>query len=595
MASRISYIICTVLIAYCAFFYYPKWEAKAGESSLGWDAASYYWYLPATFIYQDLKQQEFGDSIIAKYDFTPEFEQSYVHESGNRVITYSSGLAFMHLPAFVAGHVIAKATNYPADGFSMPYQVAVQLWSLLWALIGLWFFRRLLLHYYSDQVTAITLILLVFGSNYLNYAGFDVTLTHAWLFTIYVFLILNTRLFYKAPSAKYAMRIGLLTGLAILIRPSDMVAALIPLLWGMETIRFSAIKERLSFFKRYFKFIAIAVVCTIAVGSIQVIYWLYVTGQPLVYSYADKGFSWLHPHFKDYTFSYRSGWLMYTPLLILAFVGLIPYLWKGKNKVAVIIFFLLNYYIVAAWDVWWYGGMGGRAMVQSYAVLFFPIATLVEFALGNKWFRWPIFAAMAFFAYINIWFTYNAHRADGLYDPDDMTKEYYWHVIGRPVVPAHVELFKDTDEYYSGEPVNLKEIYYNGFEGDTTESDIYPISGERSAYFHLQRTYGPPIQIPLQNGAADWLRASVKVRVMDYEPENWKMLQYIIEFLKDGQPIKHKMIRLNRWAKKDSTKQVSYDVKIPDEPFDAVKVIFWNPGSNVPAKIDDVRISTFEE
>ena len=82
MLSRLSYIACTTILLYVAFIFYPKWNAEAGESSLGYDAATYYWYLPATFIYKDLKEQKFGDSITAKYRFQSTFAESYVHESG---------------------------------------------------------------------------------------------------------------------------------------------------------------------------------------------------------------------------------------------------------------------------------------------------------------------------------------------------------------------------------------------------------------------------------------------------------------------------------------------------------------------------------
>ncbi len=82
MLSRLSYIFCTVLMLYVALIFNPKWENTAAETPFGWDAATYYWYLPATFIYKDLKEQKFGDSIIAKYQLTSSFCESYVHESG---------------------------------------------------------------------------------------------------------------------------------------------------------------------------------------------------------------------------------------------------------------------------------------------------------------------------------------------------------------------------------------------------------------------------------------------------------------------------------------------------------------------------------
>ncbi len=202
----------------------------------------------------------------------------------------------MSSPAFFIAHALANSLGYPADGFSKPYQVAVQLWGLLAGLLGVWFFRKLLLVYYSDKVTAIVLLMLVFGTNYLNYAAVDVTITHSYLFTIYVLLLLNTHHFYKTPDRKYAIRIGLLTGLAILIRPSEMVAVLIPLFGSMDSISLQAWKQQFSFLKRNIRHLVIAVVCLIAVCSIQVAYWLYVTGSPFVYSYDDKGFSWLSPH-----------------------------------------------------------------------------------------------------------------------------------------------------------------------------------------------------------------------------------------------------------------------------------------------------------
>lgn len=596
MLSRISYILCTALILYAAFVFYPKWNNKGPETSLGWDAATYYWYLPATFIYHDLKEQEFGDSIIDKYGFVPAFEP-FVHErSGNVVITYSAGLALMHLPAFAVAHVLVEPMGYQADGFSLPYQVAVQLWSLLAALVGLWYFRKLLLRYFSDKVTAISLLLLVFGTNYLNYTGVDVTLTHSWLFTIYTLLMLNAGNFYSNPHNKYAIKIGLLTGLAILIRPSEMIALLIPLLWGMESISFRAIKDRFTFLVKHYRPALLAALCIVLVGSVQILYWLYITGKPLVYSYADKGFSWKHPHFFDYTFSYRSGWLVYTPLMFFVFAGLIVYLWKGKNKVAVISFFLLNYYIVAAWDVWWYGGMGGRAMVQSYAVAFFMIAALVEWLLNTKWIKWPAFAIMLVFAYVNIWFAYNAHAGNGLYDPTGMTKAYYWAVVGRLNVPFETRKLKETDELFTGTPVNMKLLRKYDFENDSTALVDTPIAGLRSLLFHENKTYSPKISAPFQPGNADWIRSSAIVKVIKNEWVNWKMIQFTVNFRKgSGEVIKSRMIRLNNYVFKGQIGSVYIDVKIPEQAFDTIDVFFWNPGSSQPLMIDDIEIHSFEE
>jgi hypothetical protein len=41
--------------------------------------------------------------------------------------------------------------GYLADGFSTPYQLAMQLGALLMCLLGLWYLRKLLLEYYKDR------------------------------------------------------------------------------------------------------------------------------------------------------------------------------------------------------------------------------------------------------------------------------------------------------------------------------------------------------------------------------------------------------------------------------------------------------------
>ena len=115
------------------------------------------------------------------------------------------------------------------------------------------------------------------------------------------------------------------------------------------------------------------------VVSIQLVYWRWLSGHWFVYSYNNQGFSWFDPHFYEFSLEYKCGWLRLTPVMIFAFIG-IPFLVKQKrNSVPIVTFFLLNFYIVSAWDIWDYGGTGGRAMIQSYPILIFCIASIFSF------------------------------------------------------------------------------------------------------------------------------------------------------------------------------------------------------------------------
>src|SRR5690606_37324993 len=100
------------------------------------------------------------------------FEQAFRHESGNFVMKYSCGQAILMSPFFFTGHLIAGiSANYPADGFSYPYQISIGIGMLLYSLVGLWLVRKILLLYFSDTAVAMTILALALGSNYFNYAA----------------------------------------------------------------------------------------------------------------------------------------------------------------------------------------------------------------------------------------------------------------------------------------------------------------------------------------------------------------------------------------------------------------------------------------
>jgi hypothetical protein len=593
--SFISYIICISLLLYACFCFYPKWKNKNAEATIGWDVSTYYWYLPSIFVYHDLKHQAFGPTIIDKYHPTPSFDQSYVGPAGNRVITYSSGMAVMYFPFFILAHITAPYFGYPADGFSLPYQFALSMGSLLISFIGLWFFRKLFLKFYSDKVVAILLLILVFGTNYLNYSAIEGSQTHNWLFTLYVLLLLATISFYSKPSYKSAVCIGTLCGLMTLIRPSEVISILIPLLWGLESFRHRALKNKLEFIRSHYRQIITAAICAMLVGSVQVAYWVYVANQPLVYSYQEKTFSWLHPHFSDYMFSYRSGWIRYTPVMLFALIGIIPFLTRGKNKVAILSFFIINLYIVSAWDIWWYGGTGGRAMLQSYPVILFPFASLLQMMSDKKVWKWILTPFLLLFSYFNLWFTYNAHAGQGLYDSEGyMTRAYFWKVIFRYHVPDEVFKLKDTNRIFEGVPKNKRILYQNTFEDDTVQANNQlTIRGKNSLYV-APHSSSPHYNFSIHTDAP-WVRAQATFHCMDKEWTAWRMPQFIVRLQKGDSIVQENLVRPDRFLNSGQTADIYVDVKIPDEEIDNVTVFFWNDISDQSFVVDDLRVWSFYE
>lgn len=577
MLSRSVYILCVAAVLFVSVIYLPKWKNKGTESSLGWDAATYYWYLPATFIYHDLKEQKFGDSIIQKYGFTPSFSESFVHSSGNRVIVYSSGVALLSMPAFFVAHALAAPLGYEADGFSLPYQVAMQLWAVFGALFGLWYFRKLLLLYFSDKVTAILLLMLVFGTNYFNYAAYDVTITHSWLFTIYTLLLFHTHHFYIHPGRRRALAIGCLTGLAILVRPSEMIAVLLPLLWGMESLSPASFSRQVNFLKKNVIHIGWSVLAALAICSVQVAYWLYTTGSPFVYSYDDKTFSWLSPHIQEYLTSYNNGWLMYNPMVLFIFIGIIPFVKYGRNKIAILAFFILNLYIVSSWDIWWYSGIGGRAMIQSYAVIFFIAGYCFDFILKKKWLLYVATPVFLFFIYINFWVLFS-----GLYNTMSMSGRYYWSVIGRWKVDEEVLKLQDAADIYKGRLYDKQVIYTNEFS-ERAGGMLHMHPGNNSEIVTISYT----------GDNKEWLRVEAVYKDNYKEYDEWKLFRTRLRFRNGGLEVRGEDWKPQRFLERGMPKKIYYDIRIPAQPFDRIEVSFLNETGGQDMVIDDVVITAY--
>ncbi len=581
--------LCLVLIS---FFYYPKWKNVGVESTLSWDVSGYYWYLPAIFIYKDVKQVAFSQEVLKKHQCTPDFQQAFLHSSGNYVMKYSSGMALQYLPFFAVAHTLAAPLGFEADGFSKPYQLAIQIGGLVMCLLGLIFLRKMLLPYFSDKVVSIVILCYAFATNYLNYAAIDNALTHTWLFAWYAILIYLTDRFYKKPTLPLALGVGAILGICTLTRPTDIISILIPLLWAMPSLRIAAIRERVRFMGQHLSLYLSAGVVFVLIAGIQLAYWKYVTGQWFVYSYGGQSFNWLKPHVYLYPFSARTGWLVYTPIMVFALFGLVALYRRKINFWALFLFILINTYIVTAWDIWWYGG---RAMIQSYPALAFPFAALIAATDVHKIRRTLLYSVFVLFAYYNIWWTHQIHRGQ-LVDPYNMTRAYFWAVVGRFNVPEETLKLYDTRYIFTGARKDVKELYLNTFDSDTALINSGKrLNGTPCEYLTKGREYTQVGTVPLQNDAAQWLRVSADFKCEMKEWELWRMPQLCVRFMNGEKEVKGYAIRLHRFLNTGDLKNLYIDVKLPKKPFTTVSFYVWNPGSEQDLQMDNLKAETYNE
>jgi hypothetical protein len=623
--SALAWWACALLIVGSAFFYYPKWRQSKTEATLSWDVSGYYFYLPAFLIYGDARELAWRDSILQKYHPTPDLQQAFRHEpSGHYVMKYPVGQALQMLPWFTVGHLLAAPLGYAADGFSRPYQAAISWGSLFVALLGLWYLRKALLYYYQDAVVAATLLCIVWGTNYLNYTAFDGAMTHNWLFTLYGLIIYHTIRYYDQPSLMRAAGIGLMVGWAVITRPTELWTAFIPLLWGWDSWA-----KRWRHFNEHKTHLAVAATVFAAMVSLQMLYWRYAGGSWVIYSYEEQGFNWLKPHILDGLVSFKAGWLIYSPMMILSIVGL-WHLWRQHKPVAIAVLCLVLpiMYVTWAWDIWWYGGsLGQRAMVQSYPLWAFGLAAWWHWILTytsdvrvrreftSPWAvvrhtmrpsKWLVQAGAVllagFFVWHNLWWTHQAHLG-GLFLTEQMNKYYWLAVWGRDDISRDALKLLDTKDEHYARPASpaLRRIHLEDFERDTSAKSTTdaPINGTRSLRLDERNQWSAEITAihsrPAQHSdRPKWIRATCTFRCDDKEWESWRMTQFIVRAFDRDRKLTERLIRLQRHVDGNERKTISFDTRLPNTgQLDRVVVVFWNAESRKTVRIDDVTVEVF--
>ena len=96
----------------------------------------------------------------------------------------------------------------------------------------------------------------------------------------------------------------------------------VPLLWGVFSKK--TFYEKLNIIKQYRVQFVVAIVCCLLLALPQMTYWFVRTGHLFYDSYKNPGVGLdvFSPYLIQSLFSYKKGWLIYTPVMILAVVGL---------------------------------------------------------------------------------------------------------------------------------------------------------------------------------------------------------------------------------------------------------------------------------
>lgn len=290
------------------------------------DGRGYYAQLPAFFIYDDPTYAFYSEECALKPD-APTFLNEVDGKSVNK---YFCGEAFLQLPFFTAGHLIAKNSSYKANGYTQPYFYSVAIAALFYFLLGLFFLWKLLEKFLSSKrVILFVCICFAFGTNLFHYAVYDPSMSHVYSFAAVTGFLYFIRCFFLSPSRKYLLLAAAALGIVALLRPVNIVVFFaFPVMAG----EWENVKAGFRWIEKNIFPAIVAVLLFLAICFVQLYVYYWHTGHFFVWAYRDEGFDFLHPHFLGTLFSYEKGLFVYTPVLLLAIPGLVMNVPAGNPR-----------------------------------------------------------------------------------------------------------------------------------------------------------------------------------------------------------------------------------------------------------------------
>ncbi len=402
---------------------YNSW--KSPRSIIDNDILEYYSYLPASIIFHDLTFK-FSINYQGHHEFKFWGKNT---ANGAMVLKMTMGMAYLYLPFFYAAHWYAYLNGYDTGGFSAPYQYALLISALFYFILGLFFLRKILERYFKPIVVAVVLLLIVFGTNLFYFSSFYGPMTHVYSFALFNVMIYYTIKWYEKQTISRTLIIGIVYGLLIIMRPPNAIFFLFFIFFGINSLK--DVRPRIELLFRKYLLMFLMVFCVLILWIPQIIYWKMITGQWFYYSYGDEHFFFLKPQLINGLFSFRKGLLIYTPMVAVAFIGmLLSYKTLRSFFLPSLLVFIISLWIIFSWWCWWYGGsFGQRSAIDMFGLMAIGLAVVINYLFKQKvWIKMPALALILLLMFLNIFNSVQYHY--GALSTDAMTKAAYFENFG---------------------------------------------------------------------------------------------------------------------------------------------------------------------
>lgn len=548
------------------------------------DGLGYYSYLPAKFIYHDDQLNfKWFNEIYPKYysynSFSVPTENFMTPFKEKQINKYFPGLSFLWLPFFLIAHFISKFFGFPADGFSLVYQVSIGLAGIFYSCLGLWYLRKLILKLFKDELIALIVPLSVFfGTNLFYYTIYVGSFTHVYSFTFISLGLYYAYNYFNEPGKdlKNILLFLLCFLVVIFIRPFNVL-----FLIGLPA--FYKRKELYAFISG----LNISNIFILTISMLLIVYQFTLlykqTHSFFPYTYTNERFYFNRkPHVFEILFSYQCGWFLYVPLAFISFAGL----FFIKNKRPFLVLFFLILLIIYLYASWWSWAIFTRTIVDFTAVIGILLAFFLYQIRQKKIFKPALVIVLICVSYFQL---KSYQFRNGILNYNYTYGEYYWKYF---FTTRSIDIF----------PVNPatvinEEDYFNDFEESPECTDQTAYEGKRSMLVDSINPFSKPFNYGVPSFFEKKGFCKIKTSFWVYFTKDIPELQLVFQFLKnDGAEtayipfyIQKNRIRYNEWEFKE------FGCDLPDgvKKGDSLKVFFWDPSAKGKAYIDNLKTQFF--
>ena len=337
--------------------------------------------------------QYFYDTGPAHNDGFRDTFLTSTNEAGRRRNFAPIGCAILWAPFYAAGHVVALITGAPADGLSRPYIAAVAYGSAVYGFLALLLSLAIVRHVVGGSaMSTVAVVATWIGTPLVFYMYVAPGFGHACsAFAVSLFLWVWLRVRERWTMGGVAL-LAAIGALLPMVREQDVFFVAGPALDALRTFAWPSARPTVhasrgaAGLRRLLTLTLAGAAAFIVVYAPQLLAYNALNGHPSATTAVTRKMIWTSPHLAGVLFSPEHGLFFWTPLALIAVLGLV-WLASGRSSavhadaawigVIALVMFAAQAYISGSVDSWTVAGsFGQRRFVATTPLIALGLATI---------------------------------------------------------------------------------------------------------------------------------------------------------------------------------------------------------------------------